>query len=205
MPLSQAQPDALARTYAVSLLELAEAEGGQERIEEALGELEDILELARADDRIGEFLSSRVLAAGVRGASLKRIFHGRVSSLVERFLLVLNEKDRLGHLPAIVASLDQMVQERFGRVEVDVFTASPVSGEELTQIRSRLAEALGKEVIVHPYTDRSMIGGVRFGIGDQLIDGSVASRLRRMRERLMTSGGAQIRARSGRIIENGGE
>ena len=38
--------------------------------------------------------------------------------------------------------------------------------------------------IVHPYTDNTMIGGVKFRIGDQLIDASLATQLRQFRDRL---------------------
>ena len=106
MPLIESQPDALANVYARSLLELAEEQGGQERIESVLGQLEDLLEMARADKTFGEFLASRVLTTVGRAASLRRILDGRVDDLVLRFLLVLNEKGRLGHIAAIVAAYD---------------------------------------------------------------------------------------------------
>ena len=82
-------------------------------------------------------------------------------------------------------ALDAIVQERFGRVEVDVFTAAPVGQSEIESIRKRLTETLGKEVVLHPYTDSTMIGGVKLQMGDQLIDGSVRAELRRMRDRLL--------------------
>lgn len=200
MPLSSAQPDALANTYAKSLFELAEAKGGQTAIESALAELEAVLELARADAKFSEFLSSRVLPTEKREASLKRIFSSRISDLVLRFLLVLNDKGRLAHLPAITAAFDSIVQERFGRVEVDVFTAAPLDASELRTIRDKLSATLGKDVVVHPYTEASMIGGVRLRIGDQLIDGSVATRLRRLRDKLAVEGASEIRSRANRIL-----
>lgn len=205
MPLIESQPDALATVYARSLLELADAGGGQARIESVMGELESVLDMARADKRFGEFLASRVLSTANRAASLRRIFEGNCDDLVLRFLLVLNQKGRLGHIVAIVAAYDALVQERFGRIEVDVFTASPVEFAELERVKARLSTILGKEVVVHPYTDESMIGGVKFRIGDQLVDASLASRLRRMRDRLHTAGGAELRARASRIIEQAGD
>jgi len=84
MPLSQAHPDALAHTYARSLLELANAEGGQEAVERTLGELEEILELSRSEASFGEFLASRVLSAKARSSSLGSIFEGRASDLTLR-------------------------------------------------------------------------------------------------------------------------
>ena len=76
---------------------------------------------------------------------------------------------------------------------------------ELDRVKGRLSTILGKEVVVHPYTDESMIGGVKFRIGDQLLDASLASRLRRVRDQLHTAGGAELRARAPRIIENAGD
>jgi F-type H+-transporting ATPase subunit delta len=203
MPLTEAAPDALARTYAQSLFELAKVGGGQSAIESTLAELEDILELARTDARFSEFLASRILPAEKRAASLERIFKGRASDLVVRFLLTLNEKGRLGHLAPIVAAFDHMVQAAFGRIEVDVYTASPISSGELDVIRDRLKRALGKEPIVHPYTDDTMIGGLKLQIGDQLIDASVATSLRKLRDRLASDGSARVRAAAERIINSG--
>jgi hypothetical protein len=52
-----------------------------------------------------------------------------------------------------------------------------------------------------------MIGGVKFRIGDRLIDGSVATQLRKVRERLAEHGAANLRAKADRAIEGdvGGE
>lgn len=205
MPLIESPPDALANIYARSILELAEADGGRERMESVMGQLEDILDLARADRRFGEFLASQVLSTAERRKSLRKIFTDRCDDLVMRFLLVLNEKGRLGHLPAIVAAYDAMVQERFGRIEVDVFTAAPLDVAEIDKVKERLGTILEKDIVVHPYTDESMLGGVKFRIGDQLIDASLASRLRRMRDQIQHKGGAKLRANAQRILDDSNE
>jgi len=203
MPLIENQPDALARTYATSLYELAEQGGGREKIESCLSELEDILEIARENGAFAEFLSSRSIGASERSTSLEKIFKGRCSDLIVRFLLVLNKKGRLGALPAIAAAFDAMVQEKFGRVEVDVFTAEPATPDSLRDLKDRLARALGKDVVVHPYTERAMIGGVKLRLGDQLIDASLATRLRNMKDDLDKKGAANLRAHMGRVIDPG--
>jgi F-type H+-transporting ATPase subunit delta len=201
MPLTQSPPDALARIYAVSLFELAQAEGGQARIEEVSDELESILGLAQSDFAFGEFLASRILSAEAREESLKKIFNGRISDLTLRFLLVLNKKDRLRHLPSIAAAYDEQVQRAFGRVEVDVYTASEIGPEEVAMIKARLHAVLNKEPVIHTYTEPAMIGGIKMQIGDQLIDASIASGLRKMRDQLNTHGLAEIRSRADDFME----
>jgi F-type H+-transporting ATPase subunit delta len=198
MPLSHAQPTALANVYARSLLELC-AQQGREAVEEAQSQLEDILELARANPKFAELLSSRVISTKARKASLEKIFKGKVADGVYRFLQVLNDKGRLANLPAISAAFDQLVLEKFGRVEVDVFTAQPIDGGTSGAIRDRLQNALKKDVVVHSYTDEAMIGGIKLRIGDQLIDGSVAAQLRQMRDKINVDGMANLRSRFDRI------
>lgn len=201
MPMIERAPDALARIYARSLFSLAIAEGGQAGAESLLNELEDVMEVARSEAKFGEFLSSRILSAESRQGSLDRIFKGRMSETGVRFLQVLNRKGRLGHLGAIVSAMDELVQESFGRVEVDVYTAAPMGTAELDELRDRLRKTLGREPIVHPYTDRTMIGGIKLQIGDQLIDGSVATKLRQIRDRLKHEGAASVRERSGGMMD----
>jgi F-type H+-transporting ATPase subunit delta len=200
MPLIEGPANAVAQIYARSLFELAEAKGGRANVESILGELEDILELALENPKFSEFLASRALGAGDRAKSLTKIFRGKMSDLALDFLQILNEKNRLAELPSIVSAFDGLVQSRFGRVEVDVFTAEPLAGDSLNTVRTRLSQKIGKEIILHPYTEASMIGGVKFRIGDQLIDASVATQLRNMRDKFQTNGLANLRAKIDRII-----
>lgn len=196
MPLIDSQPDALASTYARSLFELAMQQGGQTLVESIAAQLEDIVELARQDRRFSEFLASRVLPTSARDRSIEKIFSGRVHPLVLNFLRLLNRKDRLSHLPPIVAAFDSALQEHFGRIEVDVMTAHAIDQRQLDLIRDRLAATLGRQPVMHTYTDASLIGGMKLRIGDQLIDASIATRLRQMRERLSNRGAAAVRGRN---------
>ncbi len=204
MPLIDSPPDATARVYARSLFDLANKQGGQGTIESTVAELEDILEMARADARFAEFLSSPSISTADRARSLDKIFKGRVSDLTYKFLQVLNDKGRIGQLSSIAAAFDQESQEKFGRVEVDVFTVEPVSPDLLRTMKDRLAKVLGKDVVLHPYTDANMIGGVKFRIGDQLIDASVQTSLRKLRDKLEREGGATLRSRIGKIVDEAG-
>lgn len=201
MPLTDSHPNALAQIYAQSLYELADAAGGRSTVEECLSELEDILELSRENPKFSEFLSSRTLAVSDREASIGRIFKGRISDLTLRFMLTLNKKGRLTILPAITAAFDRIVQTKFGRVEIDVFTAQPLDAGPLTDLQGKLSRKMGKDVILHPYTEPSMIGGVKFRIGDELIDASIRTRLRAMKDQINKKGGAALRARIERTLE----
>jgi F-type H+-transporting ATPase subunit delta len=202
MPLIEAQPNALAKVYAKSVFELAHAQGGQASAESILGELEDIVELARNDRSFSELLASRLIDSGKRDQSLERMFAGKVSGLTLNFLRQLNRKGRLANLSQITTAMDTLVQDQFGRIEVDVFTATPIGAGELESVRTQLSASLGKDVIMHPYTDSSMLGGIKLRMGDQLIDASIQAQLRKMRDELLDTGSAEVRGRSGEILES---
>ncbi len=204
MPLIDSPPDAAARVYARSLFELADKQGGQHALEETLGELEEVLEIARGNPQFAELLSSPSVSTADRAKSLDAIFKGRVSDLTYRFLQVLNDKGRAGHLASITSAFDHELQTRFGRVEVDVYTVDAISSDLIGTIRDRLSRVLGKDVVLHPYIDPAMLGGVKFRIGDQLIDGSLATRLRKMKDQLDNEGGANLRAKISGILDQGG-
>jgi F-type H+-transporting ATPase subunit delta len=199
------QIDSVARVYARSLFELAEESGGREKSAEVAEELEAVCELARANRQFAEFLASPIVDVGRRSEALGRIFGDRVTDLVLRFLLVLNAKGRLDRLEAINTAFDQLVQEAYGRIEVDVFTAAPLGRDQLDLMTRRVRDALRREPVLHLYTDPSMIGGVKLRVGDRLIDGSIASRLRRIRQQLKASGPAALRARAERLFDEGGK
>jgi len=46
-----------------------------------------------------------------------------------------------------------------------------------------------------------MIGGVRFQIGDQLLDGSIKTQLARLRDQLTTRGAATVRATADKFFK----
>lgn len=195
--------DAVARVYAQSLLELAEAAGGDAKIAEIGEELEAVLEIVRGDAMIAEFLRSPIVDRHKRGASLRTVLDGRVSDLLLRFLLVLNDKGRLGRVDDIAAAFEELLNQRFGKVEVDVYTVDGrLDDAQLSLLAEKVRTRLGKEPVFHQYADASLIGGLVLRVGDQLIDGSVRGRLRGLREAILGNGSSSIRARGDAFLSD---
>ncbi len=194
--------DALANVYARSLFELATDAGGNDKVVEIADELEQVCELARHNKEVSMFFSSPIIDVTKRGEALSAIFSNRITDLTLRFLLVLNNKGRLSHLESISVAFDLLVQEAFGRVEVDVFTPTAVDTTTINMIKKKVQAMLGKEPVLHPYVDPSMLGGIKLRIGDQLIDGSVQTKLRRLSESIKNSGGTAIREQFETYLED---
>jgi F-type H+-transporting ATPase subunit delta len=65
-----------------------------------------------------------------------------------------------------------------------VHTARELSTDEQQRLTTALGQQYGKEIQLHVVVDPELIGGLRVEIGDDVIDGTVASRLDDARRRL---------------------
>jgi F-type H+-transporting ATPase subunit delta len=194
--------DKIASVYAHALLELAQKQGGNARAQEVGEEFREFAEVITSDKSLRALLASPTVERSARSAALERILRGNVSDILLRFVMVVDRKGRLGHLVEMEAAYDELLQGLFGKTEVDVFTVDgqPLDKSIEASLRERLRSATGHEAVFHYATDATMIGGIKLRIEDQLVDGSVATRLRRLRESIIQGGGATIRGNTGRFI-----
>lgn len=199
--------DEVALVYASALRELAEGAGGRAKEIEVGEELEALATLISGDARFAAFLKSPMIDLEKRAESLRRILSGKVSDLILRTLLVMNRRGRSAEIAGLSAAYRSILDARLGRVAVEVTTpAGPPIDESLAAlVRDRVRQSLGKEAVIEGRKDPRMIGGIKVRIGDVLIDGSVATRLRRMSEELVGRGGPEIRGRFESFVEGGGE
>src|SRR5439155_23633582 len=103
------------------------------------------------------------------------------------FLGVLNEKGRLKLFVQIADAYDALLDEQFGKIEVDVTVAQKLSNDQLEEVRKRVSTALKKDAVVHQYVDESIIGGLILRVQDKLIDASVKTQIAALREQLLSA------------------
>jgi F-type H+-transporting ATPase subunit delta len=172
----------IARSYASALFELGERTGDLESFARALAAVNALLD---ADPRIREFLRSPRIKVDEKKQVLKQAFTGRVPPLFLNFLLVVLDKRRQRLLRPIAREYDKLVDERLGRVNVQVTLAHSPQTAELTEITARLTKLVGKAVIPHVQIDKNILGGIIVRYSDRLLDGSLRRRLVSMRSRLL--------------------
>jgi F-type H+-transporting ATPase subunit delta len=177
-------------TYAQALLELSE-EAGQ--LNDIAAEMADLAALAQSDTDLLRLLGNRVLAVHERAQAIERVFRGRVSDLLYRFLMVANTKSRLDLLPGIARAFVLLVEKKLGIVEVEAYVPTDMGTDQSRRMEAELGQVLGRHVILHVHVDPTLLGGIKVRVGDQLIDGTVAAQLRLARERLMDSGRERAR------------
>ena len=190
----------VATAYAKPLLELANEQNQAEAIGQELRGLREILE---SNPTFAEFLSNPGVSEAERAEVLKRTFEGRASPLLFNFLRVLNARGRAGLIAQVSQAYDDLLDELFGKIEVDVTVAQRLTPEELEEVRRRVSQALGKEAVVHQYLDESIIGGLLLRVQDRLIDASVRSQLRSMKHQMMAARPRRFGGSEGRLGGDG--
>ena len=193
MPSQQAQQvtQSVEWVYAAALLDLAVQ--GEQR-DEIRAELEEVGGLLSGEPELAKLLASRVLATSERRGCLERIFKGQISDLSYRFLQVVNDKDRLADLAGIIRAFGRLVDEQQGLVDVDAYVATALDETQSRRVAAALDVALDRRVVLHQHVEPHLIGGLKLRVGDRLIDGSIATQLRRMKQQIIDTGRVRARA-----------
>jgi F-type H+-transporting ATPase subunit delta len=102
-----------------------------------------------------------------------------------KLLMLLADRDRLAIVPDLVAVYRERLMEHQRVVRAEVTTAAPLSQERVAQIEQRLAVLTGRTVDMKTNVDPTIIGGVVTRIGSTVYDGSIATQLTKLRDRLI--------------------
>jgi len=88
---------------------------------------------------------------------------------------------RIGELVRTAAAI---VADQAGLAVATVVTAAPISAAQLDRLRAGLAKTYGRDLKLNQVIDPTIIGGIRVQIGDDVIDGSVSTRINDLRLQL---------------------
>jgi F-type H+-transporting ATPase subunit delta len=175
----------VARVYAEALLNAADKQGKVDSILEQLATL--VHDLFQSQPLIEKFLASGAIKRHAKQEALQHAFDGITDPLLLDFLQVLNNHDRLGLLRAVWACYREKHDERARRMRVKVRAAAPLSAEQETRLKKELQDTFALEPILDIRIDENLLGGLIVQVGDWLFDGTVRSRLDRIRNQLMAS------------------
>src|SRR5918998_4613356 len=176
----------IARNYAEALLALAEKAGNREGWGTLVREVADAM--AR-DEKLRRFLESPRVSEDEKSRILGRAFQDRMPRLFVRYLQTLVAKRRQMLIPQIATEYFTLLDEAEGRVHAMVTVARPVADADRDRLAAQLTKVVGRRVVPHVTVNPAILGGVVVRIGDTVMDGSVRSRLARLRGRMLAGAG----------------
>jgi len=174
----------LARRYARALLHLAVR---QKALDPAQTELKEIAALARRDPRVRRFFESPGVSRLEKIDFLEKQWKPRLSRPIYGLLMVLLRRRRLDHLIAIADEFQKLAEDAMGITRVVVRTAVPLSEGQAGTLSRSLAARTGRKILLTREVVPALIGGAVVSLDHQIIDGTLATELWRIRRRLLAS------------------
>jgi F-type H+-transporting ATPase subunit delta len=188
--------------YGNALLNAAEAQG---KVDEIVDEFHLLVkDVINRHPKFIELLSSEMVALEDKRGIFDRVFKAHLSPLMFNFLSVVVDHRRGQCLRAIYRAFKDLVDTKRGRVRVHVTSAAPLDGATHESITAQLRTRLGSEPVIESHVDSALIGGAVFRVGDTVYDGSVASRLKRMRQQMINRSVHEIQSRRDRFSTSAG-
>ena len=124
-------------------------------------------------------LSNKTINAGQASKSsvVSALLSGKVTANAIRLISQLIDHPRGRNIESCFRDIASAVSSRRNRSIVHVASATVLNGEQIARLTKALEKEIGRKVQVNVAVDHSVIGGLSIRFGDELIDGTVASRL----------------------------
>ncbi len=169
--------DAIEHVSRQALLEVAERDGKVDEVEEQLFRFSRILD---AQPRLGILLGDYAAPAEGRITLLRRVLDSstaRVNKVADALLSQTVELLRGEPAEEAMKFLVEVAVARRGEVVAEVRAAAELSDAQRTRITTVLASIYGHPVTVQLDVDPALLGGLSITVADEVIDGTLSSRL----------------------------
>jgi F-type H+-transporting ATPase subunit delta len=183
----------LARVYAEALLSAADASGHTQQVIEEIDSLID--DVMRSNPQLATLYGGAALGRNARRGAIEKAFTGRASDVFVKFLLVLNEHERLELVRPIRIALHELDDERRRRIKVHVFTAVPLPADYGERIVGAVRQRFGMEPVLVSHVEPALLGGLKIRIGDTQVDATVRTRLDTLRNQIIARSSYEIQSR----------
>jgi len=176
---------ASASRYAKALLDVMIAEGDPAAAEQELAAFGRLFE---THDELRRVMTNPAVPVQAKRAAMDQIVaRTQPSRPLGKLLLLMAERDRLDLLPELVAAYRERLMDHQHVARAEVVTARPLAPDQARALEEKLARATGRRIVMTTRVDPAILGGLVARVGSTVYDGSIATHLARMKERLTQS------------------
>jgi F-type H+-transporting ATPase subunit delta len=170
-----------AKRYAQAAFDLAKDQGKLDQWEHDLQSLVDVVQ----NPEMTVFFENPAVPAEAKQHVIEEVLPRPDQQYSRNFALLLLERDRLSEIPGVLEFYHELMLEDRGIAIAEVTTAIELTPDEQRAIEERLSQILGKTILMRPRVDPSIIGGIVARVGDDLLDGSVATQLTQLKRQMI--------------------
>lgn len=160
----------------------AESAGELERVEN------EIFAFGHAVDANAELqmaLTNPAFSPDLKAGVVRDVLADRVAKGSALLLEHTGANLRGRRVDVALKNLSDIAANLRNRIVAEVRVAIPLTSEQVTRLSSVLARIAGQQVSLNVVVDPSVVGGVSVRLGDDVIDGSVSTRLEQARRTLV--------------------
>jgi F-type H+-transporting ATPase subunit delta len=173
--------DAVEQLAVLAIVESAEADGQLDDLEDELFRFSRIVNAA---SELRAILSNPFAPADGKRELLDQLLEGKTAAASLRLIVQAAVRPRGRSLDASLAEYARLAAQRRERMVAEVHVATALTAAQRRRLTAALAAAYGHDVHLNVVLDPDVIGGISIRTGDELIDGSMAARLARLRRQL---------------------
>ena len=167
--------------YADAVLAIAHAEGDVKGISD---ELFVVGRAVDTNDDLRAAISDARMPAERKIQIMDDLLDGKARAATKGLVSMVVGAGRGADLGKIAAAVAERAATSAGKQVATVRSAVALSDDQTSRLATALVAKLGIEVDVKVIQDSSVVGGLITTVGDTVIDGSVRTRLNRLRESL---------------------
>ena len=169
----------LDRRYALALYEVAKEKN---KVDEYINDLREICDLIENNKDFYEVVKHPQISTKNKKRTFINIFKGKIDEELLSVLLILIEKDRILYLREKLNQMEKIDLERKNILSAVVKTAVPLLESEISDLQEKLEKQYNKKIIMATEIDKSLLGGVYVRVGNDVIDGTIKSKLEEMKD-----------------------
>ena len=167
--------------YARAIYDIAAKSNG---IEQTLNRLNILFSINSTSSEFRLFLQTRRVLFKDKVKILNKILANILSEIELGLLDNLIENDHVNLLNQIIKQYGVICEQDKKMVKVVVTTAQELSSDDKKDFLNVIEKKINKKVDLNDFVEPEILGGAKFRVGNMIVDGSIATRLRKLEKSL---------------------
>ncbi len=174
----------VANRYAKSLIDLSRE---QNTLEQVYQDMQVFTASLKNNVSLQALLKSPIITSDKKFAVLKKVFENHFQKVTIAFFDIVLRKNRSMFLDAIADGFIAQYNALKNITTAEVKTAAPLDEKTHNEIKTFIAKATGKNVVLKTSVDSSLIGGLVIKMEDKLFDASIKGKLQKTKQELLNT------------------